>query len=285
MISTEVMKTIIVAKSAGFCWGVSRAFDKVMDTVKYKNGKVYTYGPLIHNPQAVEMLEKMGVGVIEKIPDNTTGTIFIRTHGLSPEEREKLRQTGAKICDATCPDVGIIQGIVRKHVRKGYHTIIVGNAEHPEVIALLGYAEGKGVAISTSEEIRKLPGDWKKVCVVAQSTQKEDKFADLVEDIKKKYNDAVIFNTICSSTTERQEEVRELAKEVDAMVVVGGYNSANTSKLAQISREMGTPTFHIETEVELDPKVFKDYQKIGVTAGSSTPSWLIDRVSAKLASF
>lgn len=280
------MKKIIIAKSAGFCWGVSKAFDKVMETVKIKTSDhVYTYGPLIHNPQAVAMLENMGVGVLDEIPKTICGTIFIRTHGLSPDEREKLRRSGAKICDATCPDVGIIQGIVRKHVRKDYHTIIIGNAEHPEVMALLGYAEGKGVAVSTIDEIKKLPDNWQKVCVVAQSTQKEGKFADLVEFIKTKYQDAVIFNTICSSTTERQEEVRALAREVDAMVVVGGYNSANTTKLAQISREMGAPTFHIETENELNLNDFKGFEKIGVTAGSSTPSWLIDRVSAKLASF
>lgn len=281
------MKKVFVAKSAGFCWGVRRAFDKVMDTVKSKNEteNVFTYGPLIHNPQAVKMLEDMGVGVLDEIPDHIKGTIFIRTHGLSPEEREKLRQSGAKICDSTCPDVGIIQGIVRKHVRKGYHAIIVGNREHPEVMALLGYAENKGIAVSTRDEIEHLPKNWKHVCVVAQSTQKEDKFAELVEFIKTIYPSAVIFNTICSSTTERQEEVRELAREVDAMVVVGGYNSANTSKLAQISREIGTPTFHIETEHEIKANDFKDFDKIGVTAGSSTPNWLIERVVKKLASF
>lgn len=255
------------------------------ETVKAKasNEKIYTYGPLIHNPQAVEALEKMGVGVLNDISE-VCGTIFIRTHGLSPEERGKLKKSGARICDATCPDVGIIQGIVRKHIRKGYHTIIVGNKEHPEVRALLGYAEGRGVAVSSREEIEKLKG-WKDVCVVAQSTQKEDKFAELVEVIKSIYPEAAIFNTICHSTTERQEEVRELAKEVDAVVVVGGYNSANTTKLAQISREIGTPTFHIETENELNPNDFNEFGKIGVTAGSSTPSWQIERVVKKLASF
>lgn len=281
------MKRVFVAKSAGFCWGVRRAFDKVLETVRNKNGseKVYTYGPLIHNPQAVEMLEEKGVDVIDQIPENIQGTVFIRTHGLCPEERDRLRRSGARICDSTCPDVGIIQGIVRKHVRKGYNTIIIGNQEHPEVQALLGYAEGRGVAVSSREEIEHLPKDWQAVCVVAQSTQKEDKFAELVDVIRSIYPQAVIFNTICSSTTERQEEVRELAREVDAMVVVGGYNSANTTKLAQISREMGTPTFHIETEHELDPKDFSDFNNIGVTAGSSTPSWQIERVVKKLSLF
>ncbi len=282
------MKKVVVAKSAGFCWGVRRAFDKVVDTVKNKaaDEKVYTYGPLIHNPQAVETLEKMGVSVLDEMPKDIKGTVFIRTHGLCPEERESLRRSGSKICDSTCPDVGIIQGIVRKHVRRGYHAIIVGNLEHPEVRALLGYAENKGVAVSTKEEIEtKLPTEWKNVCVVAQSTQKEEKFEELVQVIKKKYPQAVIFNTICSSTTERQEEVRMLSREVDAVVVVGGFNSANTTKLAQISREMGTPTFHIETEKELNHNDFEGFDTIGVTAGSSTPSWLIEKVVERLSQF
>lgn len=281
------MKTVLVAMSAGFCWGVSRAFDKVIEKIrtKDKDEKVYTYGPLIHNPQAVKMLEDEGVDVLDNIPKNISGTVFIRTHGLCPDERDCLRKSGAKINDATCPDVGIIQGLVRKHVRKGYHSIIIGNPEHPEVQALIGYAEGKGIAVSSHKEIEELPKDWKDVCVVAQSTQKEDKFEELVNFIKERYPKAVIFNTICSSTTERQEEVRELAKEVDAMVVVGGYNSANTTKLAQISREIGTPTFHIETELELKLNDFEGFDKIGVTAGSSTPSWQIDRVVKKLSSF
>jgi 4-hydroxy-3-methylbut-2-enyl diphosphate reductase len=231
------------------------------------------------------MLESEGVGVLNEIPKSSGDTIFIRTHGLSPEERARLHRSGAKICDATCPDVGIIQGIVRKHVRKGYNAIIVGNTEHPEVRALLGYAEGKGVAVLSDEEIDRLPMDWERVCVVAQSTQKEEKFEELVKHIKAIYPEAVIFNTICSSTTERQEEVRALAKEVDAMVVVGGYNSANTTKLAQISREIGTPTFHIETENELKPNDFDGFGNIGVTAGSSTPSWQIERVVKKIRSF
>ncbi|MBI2342299.1 MAG: 4-hydroxy-3-methylbut-2-enyl diphosphate reductase [Deltaproteobacteria bacterium] len=281
------MKKVIVAKSAGFCWGVSRAFDKVMEIVKTKkdDSNVFTYGPLIHNPQAVEMLKEMGVDVLDDMPQKICGTVFIRTHGLSPAEREQLKKSGAKICDATCPDVGIIQGIVRKYVRKGYNVIIVGNSEHPEVRAILGYAEGKGVAVLSSKEIEKLPKNLEKVCVVAQSTQKEETFEKLVQLIKSKFPKAEIFNTICSSTTERQEEVRSLAKEVDAMVVVGGYNSANTTKLAQISREIGALTFHIETEKELNPNDFKDFSVIGVTAGSSTPNWLIERVVKRLSSF
>lgn len=278
-------KKVIVAKSAGFCWGVSRAFDKVNETVKNSREKVYTYGPLIHNPQAVKSLEEMGVAVLEDIPKNMKGTVFIRTHGLSPDERNHLKKSGVRICDATCPDVGIIQGIVRKYVRKGYNVIIVGNREHPEVIALLGYAEGKGVAVLSQEEIERLPRDWENVCVVAQSTQKEDKFAGFVEVIRSIYPKAAIFNTICSSTTKRQEEVRELAKEVGAMVVVGGYNSANTTKLAQISREMGTKTFQIETEDELNTSDFKEISVIGVTAGASTPSWVIEKVVKRLSGF
>lgn len=280
-------KKIIVAKSAGFCWGVRRAFNKVLEMAKSEDRKepLFTYGPLIHNPQAVQFLEEKGVSVLEEITPGMEGTIFIRTHGLSPKERALLKKTRAKVCDATCPDVGVIQGIVRKYLRQGYFIVIVGNNEHPEVKALLGYAEGSGVAVASREEVPGLPDGCEKVCVVAQSTQKEDKFEEIVEELKKKYPQCKVFNTICKSTTLRQKEVQRLAKKVDAMVVVGGYNSANTTKLAQISKETGTPTFHVETEEGLNAEDFKAFKVIGVTAGSSTPSWMIERVVNRLKSF
>ncbi len=281
------MKKVIVAKSAGFCWGVRRAFDKALDVAAEgpASEKFYTYGPLIHNPQAIAQLKEKGVDVLEEIPEKISGTVFIRTHGLSPDERARLKNSGAKIVDATCPDVGVIQGIVRKHVRKGYKIIIIGDKKHPEVNALLGYAEGDGVALLTKEEILKLPADWPKLCVVSQSTQKEEKFFLLVKAIKDRYPDAEIFNTICASTTKRQEETKNLANGVDAMVVVGGHNSANTAKLTQVSEDVGTKTLQIETEDELKASDFEGFDTIGVTAGASTPTWLIERVVKKLTSF
>lgn len=277
-------KKIIIAKSAGFCWGVNRAFDKLLEVAKKTEhqGQLYTYGPLIHNPQAVAMLEREGVKVLRDIPEKMDGAVFVRTHGISPLERAKLKACGATIYDATCPDVGVIQGIVKKHLKRGYHIVIVGNSQHPEVKALLGFAEGRGMAISSTDDIAKIPPKWKKICIVAQSTQKEEDFIKITEILEDNYEYCKIYNTICKSTAHRQKEVIELAKKVDAIVVVGGYNSSNTNKLAQISRETDIPTFHIEDASELNLNDFKDFAIIGITAGSSTPSQSIEKVIEKI---
>jgi 4-hydroxy-3-methylbut-2-enyl diphosphate reductase len=277
-------RKIIVAKSSGFCWGVRRAFDKVLDVARNhpERRPVYTYGPLIHNPQAVDMLEEQGIDVLDEIPDKIDGTVVIRTHGIPPAERKRLEACGAKICDATCPDVAVIQGTVRKHLRKGYFIVIIGHREHPEVSALLGFAEKSGACVNSAEEVEKLPPDLKQVCVVSQSTQQREKFENLVSLIKRRYPDCLVFDTICRSTGMRQQEVRELARQVDAMVVVGGRNSSNTNRLAEISRACGTPTFFIESAEEIKRDDFRDAKTIGVTAGASTPGWIIDRVVKRL---
>lgn len=279
-------RQIIVAKSAGFCWGVQRAFNKVLDIASNhpERRPVYTYGPLIHNPQAVQMLKQQGIAVIEEIPPRVEGTVVIRTHGVPPTERKKLEESGAKLCDATCPDVGIIQGTVRKHLKQGYYIVIIGHREHPEVDALLGFAENKGACVNSAEEVAALPDDLGKVCVVSQSTQQREKFNALVALLKARYPRCLVFDTICRSTDMRQQEVRELAKEVEAMVVVGGRNSSNTNRLAEISRAMGTRTFLIETDEEIDSSDFNDIYNIGVTAGASTPRWVIERVVSRLES-
>ncbi len=277
-------RKIIVAKSAGFCWGVQRAFNKVLDIAmnRPEHRPVYTYGPLIHNPQAVEMLEQKGIGVIEEIGDRMEGTVAIRTHGIPPVERKRLEASGARICDATCPDVGIIQGTVRRHLNLGFFIIIIGHREHPEVKALLGFAEKRGACVNSPEEVEALSADLGKVCVVSQSTQQREKFDSLVKLIRERYPDCLVFDTICRSTDSRQQEVRELAGKVDAMVVVGGRNSSNTNRLAEISREMGARTFLIETDCEINPGDFEGIKAVGVTAGASTPSWVIERVVERL---
>ncbi|MFA5812651.1 MAG: 4-hydroxy-3-methylbut-2-enyl diphosphate reductase, partial [bacterium] len=231
---------------------------------------------------AVTMLEQKGIGVIEEIPERLDGTVAIRTHGIPPAERKKLEASGAHICDATCPDVGIIQGTVRRHLRQGFFIIIIGHREHPEVKALLGFAEKRGACINSADEVAALPADLGKVCIVSQSTQQREKFNALVELIQGRYPNSVVFDTICRSTDMRQEEVRELAREVDAMVVVGGRNSSNTNRLAEISRAMGTPTFLIETDDEINAADFSGMNVVGVTAGASTPSWVIERVVERL---
>ena len=279
-------RRILVAKSAGFCWGVQRAFNKVLDIASNhpERRPVFTYGPLIHNPQAVRMLEQQGIGVIDSIPESFDGTVVIRTHGVPPAERKRLERSGANLCDATCPDVGIIQGTVRKHLRLGYYIVIIGHREHPEVMALLGFAEKSGACVNSPDEVAALPAGISKVCVVSQSTQQREKFDSLVALLKTRYPDCIVFDTICRSTDMRQQEVRELAGEVDAMVVVGGRNSSNTNRLAEISRAMGAPTFLIETDEEIEPSEFSKFLTIGVTAGASTPKWVIERVVERLES-
>lgn len=279
-------REIIVAKSAGFCWGVQRAFNKVLDIARNhpERRPVYTYGPLIHNPQAVHMLNQQGIGVLDDIPSGLGGTVVIRTHGVPPTERKRLEESGAKLCDATCPDVGIIQGTVRKHLRLGFYIVIIGHREHPEVKALLGFAEKKGACVNSVEEVHALQEGLGKVCVVSQSTQQREKFNTLVALLKERYPNCLVFDTICRSTDMRQHEVRELAGKVGAMVVVGGRNSSNTNRLAEISRGMGTPTFLIETDEEISSADFENIYSIGVTAGASTPKWVIERVVERLKS-
>ena len=277
---------VVVAKTAGFCMGVRKAMDSVLDASNEKgnNGHVYTEGPLIHNPQVLEMLKEKGIKSLGKDTDISESTVVIRAHGITPERRREIEATGANVCDATCPRVMSVQKVIDKHAKKGYSTIIVGDAGHAEVIGLLGYAMGNGHVISSSEEIPGLP-DMEKVCVVAQTTQDMRKFASIVEKLKERYTDCKVSDTICSSTSRRQEEVINLSESVDAMVVVGGRGSANTNRLAQISASKGTPTFLVESDKELELKQLINFDNIGVTAGASTPNWLTQSVVDKIESF
>ncbi|HUH65490.1 MAG TPA: 4-hydroxy-3-methylbut-2-enyl diphosphate reductase, partial [Syntrophales bacterium] len=234
-----------------------------------------------HNPQTVELLKTRGiipVNNIDEIDATPKGAaIIIRAHGVSPEEREKIKRKGIKIVDATCPKVAHVQSIIKKHASAGYTVLIVGDREHPEVNGLLGYAEGKGFVIGSAEEVEGLP-QLGKVCVVAQTTQSTDDFARSVEKIRKRFPDTVVFDTICDSTEKRQSEVKALAAEMDAVFIVGGRESANTRRLVRIAELEGKPAFHIETAEEISSVPSGRYEKIGISAGASTPNWIIDRV-------
>jgi (E)-4-hydroxy-3-methyl-but-2-enyl pyrophosphate reductase len=282
------MARVKIAKNAGFCMGVRRAVDMALVSTRKKSGPIYTYGPLIHNPQVLEILEGKGVkpmpGEEVNQGDRSSrdgGTLIIRAHGISPQERRKIKESGIKVLNATCPHVGKVQGIINRHAKDHYSIIIAGEKDHAEVKGLLGYAQGRGYVIHTLEELACLP-PMEKVCFVAQTTQDETSFQALAEEIQRKYPGAKIFNTICDSTHRRQEEVLALAKKVEAMVVVGGKGSGNTRRLAGISEAAGIPTYHVETEKDLDLQVLSCYSVIGVTAGASTPNWLILRVVDRL---
>lgn len=265
--------------------GVRRAVDIVLDITRNKGAEnIYTYGPLIHNPQTIELLEKRGIIPVATIDDIDGGTLVIRAHGISLEERQRIKEKGLTIIDATCPKVAKVQAIIRKHASQGYDIIIVGDRDHPEVIGLLGYSSGRGTVITHPGDIESLP-PVEKVCVVAQTTQNSDDYGLMVEKITERFADTVAFDTICESTEMRQEEIKQLASEMDAMVVVGGRNSANTKRLAELSEEAGTPTFYVETADDLDRNQINGYENIGVSAGASTPNWIIDGVITYIAQY
>lgn len=273
-----------LAKTAGFCMGVRRAVDIVLDIAQHETRRIYTYGPLIHNPQTIELLKNRGITPIEnieEIKDKENAILIIRAHGIAPAERKKIKESGIKVVNATCPKVGYVQSIIKKHTALDYTVVIVGDREHPEVDGLLGYTGGKGVIISTLEEVDKL-SCVDKVCVVAQTTQNMDDYDKIVQRIKQICPQAVVFNTICSSTEQRQAEVIEMSGETDAMFIVGGKNSANTRRLADLARKKQPSTFHIEIPAEMEKIDFGPYNRIGVSAGASTPNWILDRVMDKI---
>jgi (E)-4-hydroxy-3-methyl-but-2-enyl pyrophosphate reductase len=257
--------------------GVRRALDMVLTEANKDPGPLYTYGPLIHNEQVMKLLESKGVNPVDVIPHIKKGTIVIRAHGIPPEQRKLLKGSGLRIIDATCPRVARVQSIVRYHTNKGYTAVIVGEADHPEVIGLKGYGNGKAYVISSIEELPDL-AESEKLIIVAQTTQEKHRYMEIVEAIKKRFPEALVFDTICDATQHRQEDVRALAPHVDGIVVVGGYHSGNTRRLAQMARSAGVPTFHVETEAELDRKQLSSMELIGVTAGASTPNWMIKKV-------
>jgi 4-hydroxy-3-methylbut-2-enyl diphosphate reductase len=268
---------VVLARTSGFCIGVKRALEMVLKAINQHQGKIYTYGPLIHNPQVLELLRERGISVLEQGEDAAQGLVVIRAHGIPPQERLKLEASAGRIIDATCPRVAKVQAIIRRWARQGCATLIVGDADHPEVLGLMGHTEGRGFVLATSQDVAALP-ELDHLIVVAQTTQSEAQFAARVEEIKARFPQARIFNTICDATASRQAEIQDLARQVEALVVVGGRNSGNTQRLVGISRDTGIPTYHVETEQELDLEEMSRYHTVGVTAGASTPHWLIGNV-------
>lgn len=263
--------------------GVRRALERVLGEAYKDPGPIYTYGPLIHNEQVMNLLESKGVHVAKNISALKHGTIIIRAHGIPPHERKLLKASGLKIIDATCPRVARVQSLIRYHTHKGYLAVIVGEQDHPEVIGLKGHGNGNAVVISTEEEVALVP-EAEKILVVAQTTQEKQTYERIVETIKKRFPEALVFNTICGATESRQDEVRALAAHVDGIVVVGGFHSGNTRRLAQVASSTGLPVFHVETDQELDWDKLSAMETIGVTAGASTPNWMINKVVQRIES-
>jgi 4-hydroxy-3-methylbut-2-enyl diphosphate reductase len=272
-----------LAETAGFCMGVKRAVDMVLELTRHTGDKrVYTYGPLIHNPQTVELLRERGVMPVDSIDSVQDGVIVIRAHGISPQERDLIRKKRIEVVDATCPRVASVQTIIKKHAARGHAVIIVGDREHPEVASLLGYASGRGIVINDIHDVAELPR-YDKVCVVAQTTQNSVRYREITEEITRRFPGAMIFDTICDSTEKRQTEIKKMASEMDSIIIVGGKDSANTRRLAEISRDCGVRTLHVETAEELDSVDLSGYGRIGVSAGASTPNWITEGVIDYLA--
>ncbi len=273
---------ITVAKSAGFCFGVQRAVDSVYKELEENSGKIYTFGPIIHNEQVVEDLNKKGIEVIdtvEQLKKIKEGTVVIRSHGVAKEIYDILEQQKLKKVDATCPFVKKIHNIVLDESNNGKTIIIIGNDNHPEVEGIKGWVNGEVIVINKEEQIEKLSlPEQTKACIVSQTTFNHNKFKYLVEIIRKKGYDITVVNTICNATHVRQVEARKISSNVDGMIVIGGKNSSNTQKLYDICRNECENTFYVQTVKDLNLHELKSLKSIGITAGASTPKNIIEEV-------
>ena len=277
-----------VAKTAGFCFGVQRAVDKVYELIDSCQDRLFTLGPIIHNEEVVNDLEKKGVRVaseeeLKTLPKGST--VVIRSHGVGKKVYDQLKECGLSYVDVTCPFVLKIHRIVEKESKAGSHIVIIGDPDHPEVVGICGWCIGSYTVIRTKQDaLDFVPPESKNVCIVSQTTFNYNKFKDLVEILReKRYDNTVlnilnILNTICNATEERQREAKSIAGEVDTMLVVGGRHSSNTQKLFEICKKECENTYYIQTPVDLDSDMFQCSSYVGITAGASTPKKIIEEV-------
>lgn len=272
---------VLLADKAGFCFGVKRAINMASEAALSRKGKVYTYGPLIHNPQAVESLRREGLEIINDVGELDSGVLVIRSHGIHPGLLRQIDVSKIDIIDATCPFVKKTQDKAELLHQQGYKVVVVGQAEHPEVKAIVGYAGDEATVINPNQSFAELDLG-SKVGVVAQTTLNIENFKRVVGHLLVTTKELKIFNTICNATAETQKAALQLARRVDLMIVVGGKNSANTTRLAKLCATCGHASHHIETASELELEWFRGVKRVGVTAGSSTPGWVIEEVLDRL---
>ncbi len=276
--------SVTVIKEAGLCFGVKRATQLAFIAAANQSGPVFTLGPLIHNPQVVAELAQSGVTVISDLKEVKQGTLIVRSHGLHPEILEHARNKGLNIVDATCPFVKKVQRYAAALREEGYQVVIIGDEDHPEVQGIKGCSGNEIVVLGGEKEIQRVDLG-KKLGIVAQTTQSGANFSAIVGKLAGLAQEIKIYNTICKATSVRQKATLELAQKVDIMIVVGGRNSANTNRLVQMCQQIKTPTHLVEIAEEIDPHWLKAKRKIGVSAGASTPHWIISHVVERLRDF
>lgn len=274
---------IILASNAGFCFGVRVTINKGEKLIEEGKGPIATLGPLIHNPQEVSRLESLGIKSYDDIDSVQEKNVLIRTHGVAPSVYQEIEKHGHEYFDCTCPKVKRVQQIAREHAEAGYQVLILGDCKHPEVMAIVGWTNDTAIVFISLDELKSLSLEGKRICLVSQTTEKIERFEKAVEYLESlSLEELVVQNTICTATRDRQSDASELAAKVDLMVVIGGYNSANTCKLVSICQDVGVATKHVETAAELQREWFEGVDKIGLTAGASTPDWIIREVIDKM---
>lgn len=276
---------ILVASSAGFCFGVKRAIRLAKRAAQKARAEVYTLGPVIHNPQVVKELEESGVMARSEVNQIEQGVVVVRSHGITRGEMEAADRKGLTLVDATCPYVRRIHQIIERLSGEGYRVVVLGDKDHPEVKGVLSYFQDKErIRLVGSVAEAQALGPMEKAALVAQTTQSWENFMAVLEVLVRKVAELKVFNTICDATSKRQLEGRELAKNVECMIVVGGFNSANTCRLTRMCRQLQPNTYQVETTEELKPEWFKGIKRVGVTAGASTPRQMVEEVVNKIAS-
>ncbi len=273
---------VVVAKTAGFCFGVERAVRKVYEQIETGRPPIFTLGPIIHNEEVVRDLEGRGVRVLpdeESLKDLKEGTVIIRSHGVGRAVYDRIKARGLSVVDATCPFVKKIHRVVQEQNGLGRRVIIIGDKDHPEVQGIRGWGDEKTLVVKDEAEMADLPDlTGEKLCIVSQTTFNYNKFQDLVEKFSEKGYDIFVLNTICNATQERQVEAGRIASQVDAMIVVGGKSSSNTRKLYEICRKECKNTYYIQTVGDFDPESVSSVRSVGITAGASTPNYIIEEV-------
>jgi 4-hydroxy-3-methylbut-2-enyl diphosphate reductase len=271
---------IIVAKTAGFCFGVKRAMDIAFQIARGKREGVYTLGPIIHNPQVVERLKEKGIVPIEDIKsEKDIKALIIRTHGIPLHLSKKISSMGCEIIDATCPFVKKAQYYAKLLMEEGYQVVILGEKNHPEVKGLMSYANNDAIVVDSEMPLPKLKS---RVGIVVQTTQPLEALKKVISAASEQAKEIKVYNTICNSTALRLKETEKMAHKVDVMLVVGGKNSANTTQLTMLCKSLSVPTHHVETSSEIKDEWFKGAKKLGITAGASTPDWIIKEIEDRI---